>query len=228
MTSRRPRATIASMTTWDRRTSRCSRRSVVVAPDWWSGSPTAESCALHPPTDAQGHAPSVELRPRSHSAQRSQRRASARPRPGTGPPRRTPSGRHPCAPSPSSWPASAGRCCRSSTRSSPPTGTSHDDDVPVVAEVLNLSRADVHGVADLLPRPAPHSPARAPGRAVPRRGLPGPRRRGTCTPWPPTAGRAPPTSRWARSSASGCAPSGRRAPSTAPCTPRCPPSGSTP
>ena len=54
----------------------------------------------------------------------------------------------------------------------------------------------------LLPRPAPHSPGRAPGRPVPRRGLPGASAPRRCTPRPPTAGPARPTSRWARCSAS--------------------------
>ena len=102
-----------------------------------------------------------------------------------------------------------------------------DDDVMVVAEVLNLSRADVHGVVTFYPTcaalPRPRTGSRCAAARPARRAAP----RG-CTPRPPTAGPARPPSRWARCSASGCAPSARRAPSTVPCTRRCPPSGSTP
>ena len=48
-----------------------------------------------------------------------------------------------------SWPpttASADRSCRSSTTSGPPSGYVDPRAVPIVAEALNLSRADVHGV----------------------------------------------------------------------------------
>ena len=103
-----------------------------------------------------------------------------------------------------------------------------DDDVLVVAEVLNLSRADVHGVVTFyhdLRRtpPAAHRVALCRGEACQARGGEAPARRGRRP-----LGRRRPTSRWARSSASGCAPSARRAPSTAPCTRRLRPSGSTP
>ena len=87
-------------------------------------------------------------------------------------------------------------------------GYVHDDDVPVVAEVLNLSRADVHGVVTFYHDLRRTPPAAHRVVAVPRRGLPGAGGREACTPWPPTAGPARPTSRSARSSASGCAPSG--------------------
>ena len=81
---------------------------------------------------------------------------------------------------------------------------------------------------DLLLRLPPHVPSQRTGspsaEARPARPV-APR---TSMPRPPTGGPAPPTSRWVRSSASGSAPWGRPAPSTAPCTPRCRPSGSTP
>ena len=103
-----------------------------------------------------------------------------------------------------------------------------DDDVLVVAEVLNLSRRRRARGRDLLPRPAPHSPGRAPGRAVPRRGLPGASAPRRCT---PTA-----TDRWAGSAAVEvgevfCLGAVRRRAvrhrRRHACTPRCPPSGST-
>src|SRR6187200_1994444 len=125
-----------------------------------------------------GHPARVELRPRSHSAQRSRRRASARPRPGTG---TRPGG------------SRAGRVRAGDRRAAEhparaaAAGAARGRRHPRVrhgrrrpggrrgAEPLAGRRARGR---DLLPRPAPHSPGRAPGRPVPRRGLPGARSRG--------------------------------------------------
>ena len=65
-----------------------------------------------------------------------------------------------------------------------------DDDVLVVAEVLNLSRADVHGVVTFYPTCAALPRSRTGSRCAAAR----PARRGAprgCTPRPPTAGPAP-------------------------------------
>ena len=48
--------------------------------------------------------------------------------------------------SPRSWRRSTARCCRSCTRSSTGSATSTSAAIPIVADVLNLSRAEVHGV----------------------------------------------------------------------------------
>ena len=45
--------------------------------------------------------------------------------------------------------------------------------VPLIADALNLSRAEVHGVHHLLPRLPPRTGRPARAEALPRRGLPG-------------------------------------------------------
>ena len=52
------------------------------------------------------------------------------------------------------------------------------EDVEAIADVLNLSVAEVHGVVTLLQRLPHRTAGRARRRAVPRRGLPVGRRRG--------------------------------------------------
>ena len=69
-------------------------------------------------------------------------------------------------------PAVKARCCRSCTTCRRRSATCPAEAVPVIAEALNLTRAEVHGVVTLLSR-LPRRAGRPPrAEALPRRGLP--------------------------------------------------------
>ena len=76
-----------------------------------------------------------------------------------------------------------GRCCRSCTRSRTRSASSRPQAVPRIAQALNLSRAEVHGVVSFYHdfRTHPARPARA--APVPRRGVPVDGRRAPGASW---------------------------------------------
>ena len=114
------------------------------------------------------------------------------------------------------------RCCRSCTRCRRTSAMSPEAAVPMVAEALNLSRAEVHGVVTFY-----HDFRARAGRppcaeALPRRSLPGGGRRcagragaGQARHRPGRDHARSAASRWSRSIASACAPARRRRCSTA-------------
>ena len=75
-------------------------------------------------------------------------------------------------------PAARARCCRSCTPCRRRSATCPPTAVPVIAEALNLTRAEVHGVVTLLSRLPRRAGRPARAEALPRRGLPVDGRRG--------------------------------------------------